>query len=194
MSDQPDTKSASPSNVERRKSLRPPQFGLRTMLLVITAIGVLLAFRHWFDPIVVVAVTFLALSVACHVAGNAIGTRLREIGNQPNQAADTLNLTGRIRPQPQDFAPTTQLGQRRSLGYTIVIATSMGIAAGAIGGGFWTFLTCRGQPEILTIAVGVAAFAVLGGLASFAIVGFMQVLLGAIWQAMKPPSPLRPPP
>jgi hypothetical protein len=160
---------------------------------LVAAIGVLLALRQWLDPIVLAAILFLALSVFGHVAGNAIGTRLREIGSQPNQAVDRPFSPERTQPQPQDFAPATQLGQRRSLGWTIIIATSVGITSGAIGGGFWTFLTSRGAPEILTIAVGMAAFAVLGGLAAFATVGFAQVLFGAIWQAMKPPSPVRPP-
>jgi hypothetical protein len=183
----------SPSSSDRRSCLRPPQFGLRTLLLLVAAIGVLLALRQWLDPIAIAAILFLALSVFCHVAGNAIGTRLREIGSQPSHAVDPLFSAERIRPQPQDFAPATQLGQRRSLGWTIIIATSAGITTGAIGGGFWTFLTSRGGPEILTIAIGVAAFGVLGGLAAFATVGFVQVLFGAIWQAMKPPSPVRPP-
>jgi hypothetical protein len=34
------------------------------------------------------------------------------------------------------------------------------------------------------IAIGVIAFAILGGIAAFAIVGFTQVLFGAYWQAM----------
>jgi hypothetical protein len=181
------------SSLDRRPSLRPPQFGLRTLLLLMAAIGVLLALRQWLDPIVIVAILFLVLSVFCHVAGNAIGTRLREIGSQPNQAAEELVPTARLRPEPNDFAPATQLGQRSSLGWTIIIATSVGITTGAIGGGFWTFLTSRGGPEIVTIAIGVAAFGVLGGLAAFATVGFAQVLFGAIWQAMKPPSAARPP-
>jgi hypothetical protein len=183
----------SPSSSDHRSCLRPPQFGLRTLLLLVAAIGVLLALRQWLDPIVIAAILFLALSVFCHVAGNAIGTRLRQIGSQPNQAADRSFLPERTRPEPRDFAPATQLGQRRSLGWSIIIATSVGIASGAIGGGFWTFLNSRGGPEILTIAIGVAAFGVLGGLAAFAIVGFAQVLFGAIWQAMKPPSPSQPP-
>ena len=176
------------SKIQNRKSLRPPQFGLRTLLLLVAACGVLLALRQWLSPIAVVAIAVLALTVFCHVAGNAIGTRLREIGDQPDPTADNPNPPRRIRPRPQDFAPTTRLGQRHSLGWTIIIATSVGITSGAIGGGLWTFIAGRGHVGPLNVAVGVIAFSILGGLAAFATVGFAQVLLGAIWQAMKSPQ------
>src|SRR5436190_13783174 len=94
------------SKIQNRKSLRPPQFGLRTLLLLVAACGVLLALRQWLDPIAVAAIAFLALCVFCHVAGNAIGTRLREIGDQPDPTADELPTVGRISPRVQDFAPT----------------------------------------------------------------------------------------
>jgi hypothetical protein len=90
--------------------------------------------------------------------------------------------------RPQDFAPATQLSRRNSLGWTIVLASSIGVTSGAVGGGLWTFLAGRGQIGVAHIATGVIAFAMLGGMAAFATVGFTQVLLGAIWQAMNPPS------
>ena len=49
------------------------------------------------------------------------------------------------------------------------------------------FAASRGQAGALNITVGIVAFAVLGGLAAFATVGFAQVLFGALWQAMNPP-------
>ena len=167
-----------------RKSLRPPQFGLRTLLLLVAACGALLALTQWLHPITVAAIAFFALTIFCHVAGNAIGTRLREIGSQADAAADEAR-SARQHPRQEDFAPATRLGQRHSLGWTIIIATSVGITSGAIGGGLWTFFSGQGQIGVLNIAVGVVAFAVLGGLAAFAIIGFAQVLLGAIWQASK---------
>src|SRR5262249_6208973 len=120
-----------------------------------------------------------------HVAGNAIGTRLREIGDQPEGDLPPAAMTTSARPQPQDFAPVTPLGKRQSLGRTIVVAISIGVASGAVGGGFWTFIASRGHADPLNIPVGVVAFAVLGGIAAFATAAFAQVLAGAVWQAMQ---------
>ena len=172
------------SQIDHRLSLRPPQFGLRTLLLLVAACCALLALTQWLDPIVVAAIAFLGLSIFCHVAGNAIGTRLREIGTQAKSDPDEPK-PARKSPRQEDFVPATRLGQRQGLGWTIIVATSIGIAAGAIGGGLWTFIGSQGQIGMVNIAVGVIAFAFLGGLAAFAVIGFAQVLGGAIWQALK---------
>ena len=66
----------------------------------------------------------------------------------------------------------------------IIAASSIGTTTGAVGGGLWTFAAGHGNAGPLNIVVGVIAFAVLGGIASFAIFGFAQVLGGAIWQAI----------
>src|SRR4051812_7023772 len=114
----PEAKTAPP------QSLRPPQFGLRTLLLLVTACGMLLALSRWTSPVVVVLLVFLAVSIFCHVVGNAIGTRLREIGDgsSPSQSPDEA-ISFR-RPQAHDFAPATRLSERHSLGLSIVIASS----------------------------------------------------------------------
>jgi hypothetical protein len=159
---------------------------LRTLLALVTACGGLLALGQWLDPIVIAAIAFLALSIFCHVAGNCIGTRLREIGDTRELRYDDA-ATKRASPCPEDFAPVTQLSRCRSLGWPIIIASSVGIASGAVGGGLWTFAASRGEVGMLNIAVGIVAFGVLGGLAAFATVGFAQVLIGALWQAMSTP-------
>jgi len=164
------------------KSLRPPQFGLRTLLGLIAAIAVLLSLRQWISPIAIAALAFLAASVFLHVAGNAIGTRLRQIGDLPDARVEQLFPPAR-RPPQQEFAPT-HLSRRSSLGWMIIAASSIGTASGAVGGGLWTFAASRGHVGAINIVVGVIAFAVLGGMAAFATFAFAQVLSAALWQAM----------
>jgi hypothetical protein len=140
---------------------------------------------HWLTPIGWVTLVLLVSSVTLHVAGNAIGTRLRQIGDQSPEVRQAQIASSL--PQPHEFAPVTRLGQRQSLGWSIILATSLGSMLGGTGGGIWTWASSRGAAGPLPIVVGVLAFAVLGGLAAFAAVAFTQVLLGAIWQALYPP-------
>jgi hypothetical protein len=171
-------------NPQSAAGLRPPQFGLRTLLLVVAACGVLLALRQWLSPIAVAALAFLAVSILLHIAGNVIGTRLRTIGDQPETQAAGLGTPQHHKPRPEDFAPATRLSVRQSLGWSIIIATLAGSALGGIGGGAWTLISSRGPINILNIGVGVVAFGVLGGMAAFGVVALVQVLAGAIWQAL----------
>ena len=163
---------------------RPPQFGLRTLLLVVTACAVLFAMAHWLAPIVWVGVLLLVASITLHVAGNAIGTRLRELGDRPPPDDAASHLAAR--PQPLEFAPATRLSLRQRLGWVIQVATIAGTLSGGIGGGIWTWLSSRHPPGVAEIVIGVIAFGVLGGLAAFGAAAFTQVLLGAMWQAMYP--------
>ena len=61
---------------------------------------------------------------------------------------------------------------------------SIGTTSGAVGGGLWTLAASRGPVGAINIVVGVVAFAVLGGMAAFAMFAFAQVLSGAMWQAI----------
>jgi hypothetical protein len=185
----PKSKIGVPTKVGHQKSLAPPQFGLRTLLLLVAACAVLLALRQWLPPMAILGLALLGVTIFLHVAGNCIGTRLRALGDRPDSIASDSSPRRLIRPEPHNFAPATHLGQRRSLGWIIVIATFAGIIAGGLGGGFWTTFNSRGSVGISNVAIGVIAFATLGGIASFAVVGFTQVLLSAIWQAMKQPLP-----
>jgi hypothetical protein len=165
--------------------LPPPQFGLRTLLLVVTGCAVLAALSQWVTPVVLACLAFLVLSVIAHVAGNAIGTRLRELGSHP--PADAAALPPGLnhgKPRAADFAPATRLGQRHGLGWPILIATVVGTVGGAVGGVAWTLVSSRGPVGLLNVGVGAIAFAVLGGIAAFVSFGFIQVGLGAIRQAL----------
>jgi hypothetical protein len=127
---------------------------------------------------------FFAVAIALHVLGNAIGTRLREIGDRPEIQAVEEDGGRFRRPRPEDFAPVTRLSAKQSLGWIIAAATLVGMIAGGLGGGVWTAIASRGPLNPFNIGIGVVAFAVLGGLAAFGTAALVQVLAGAIWQAL----------
>jgi len=154
--------------------------------LAVTACAVLLAAVHWLSlsPLVVAALLFLAVSIFLHVVGNAIGTRLRQIGDESETGLTDPIHADRRKPLPEDFAPATRLGVRQSLGWSIIVATLAGTIAGGVGGGVWTFLSSQGPLNPLNIGIGVVAYSILSGLAAFAVVALVQVLAGAVWQAL----------
>jgi hypothetical protein len=168
---------------DRRPGLRPPQFGLRTLLIAVTLSGVFCAAAQVVPAWTMVGVVLLALSIFAHVAGNAIGTRLRANGDTP-----LLKRSPHNPPRELPVTPASRLSERRTLGWPIVVATLGGLIAGGVGGGVWTTFTMRGPIEPAAISIGVIAFGVLGAMAAFATVAFSLVLMGAMWQALRHPA------
>jgi hypothetical protein len=177
---------------EYRRPLRPPQFTLRTLICLITLLAVLFSLVNVVHPLMMAGLVLLTLLIAAHVAGNAIGTRLREIGDRPVTKEGQPVPPRRFNPQVDraSFAPATDLARKISLGLPILIVTAAGILAGGIAGGLWGYLAA-GSGGWLNIAIGAVAFGFLGGFGSFAAFSFAQVLLGAWWQASRPPDQLR---
>jgi hypothetical protein len=153
-----------------------------------TVCALLAAASTWVGPLPTLGLILLALCVGAHIFGNAVGTRLREIGAAASQEVDEPTAVSRPpKAQASDFAPRSRLAERQTLGWPIVIATFGGIIGGGFGGGVFTLLTSRGPADPFNIMVGVVAFAVLGGIASFATFGFVQVGASALRQALSRP-------
>jgi hypothetical protein len=179
--------------------LRPPQFTLRTLLIGMSLVALLCSLVQWVTPAGLIAIVLLIAVIVCHVAGNAIGTRLRQLGMErarqqlpqerlplrpavsgelPLAAATPLPTTTQPAPAP------SYLGQRRSLGWPVVLASGAGFVLGGAGGVLGALEKSGGVwlPEV--VAVGAVAFAVLGGLAAFAMTALVHVGLGAVRQAL----------
>lgn len=168
-----------------RPALRPPQFGLRTMWVAMTLCGGLFALTQWLPPASVAAIGFLLLAIGGHVAGNLLGTRLRQHADDHGVAA-LAPASGRRRPvQTELFAPTTQLGQTSPLGWPLLAGTLAGIVAGGIAGGYSTLVFSSGETAELNLVVGIVAYGVLGGIGSFVGFGFLFVGGSAISQSLR---------
>lgn len=173
-----------------RRALRPPQFTLRTLLLLITLLAVFFSLVNLVHPLLMTGLGLLAILIAAHVAGNVIGSRLRELGDQPmtedGRAIPPRRFHGEI--DRSSFAPPSDLAKKISLGLPVLIVTATGVLVGGIAGGMWGYLAA-GISGWLNIGVGFVAFGFLGGFVSFAIYSFTQVLLTAWLQASRPASP-----
>jgi hypothetical protein len=172
--------------------LPAPRFSLGALFAAIGVVALGLSVWKAVGPVVGVSLLLLLMAVVAHVAGNALGTRLRDRGTQHALAGwkDDTSTGGspaaRPRAQPvapHHFAPVTRLSQRTSLGWCPLVVTVLGGIAGAIAGGL---LLQRSSPEsatLSTLAVGATASGVLAALFSYWLFSLLQVFLGAWWQA-----------
>ncbi len=174
--------------------LRPPQFRLRTLLALLTICGGLLALTQWLAPLTVVAIGFLLVCIGAHVAGNALGNRLRQPhGDFPDTVPKQFRDRSRPALSPEHFAPPTRLRESSPLGWPLLVATMVGIVGGGAVGGIWVILTSAHAPTELDIVVGIVACSVLGGIFSFVAIGFLQVGAGALWQTFQAGQRMREP-
>ncbi len=171
-----------------RRPLRPPQFTLRMLIGLMTVLAAHFSLVNVVPPIVMAGLVLLTLLIAAHVAGNVIGTRLREMGDHPvtKEGREVPPRRWNSQVDQASFAPPSDLARRVSLGLPILIVSLAGVLAGGISGGLWGYLTA-GSGGWTNIVVGTIAFGFLGGFGSFAAFSFTQVILGAWRQASRPP-------
>jgi hypothetical protein len=153
----------------------------------IAVLGVLFAMVHYWGAYGAALGVLFALCVAAHVIGNALGTKLRDLGDTPldEHGCPTRRLPEIRKPNPMDFAPLTRLRERYSLGKRIVVFTGMGAAAGGLAGFFAVAWLDDGHTAWHIFGLGTAACAVLGGIWTFAAASFLQVTLGEFLQARR---------
>jgi len=173
-----------PNLDDHRPGLRPPRFSLATLFFTIGLLGVLFAAMSYLGSYATLLFILFTLTVAAHVAGNAIGTQLRNNGDHPPMASGDATRDRRRPITVQDFAPPSQLRQRSALGKPILITTVMGSAAGAMLGGYELTMLMK-QPTLIAVALGVIASAVLGAIWTFAASSFLHVASGALRQATR---------
>ncbi len=169
---------------DHRPGLKPPRFSLASLFIGVAMLGVLFAAASYIGSYATLLLVFFALTVAAHVAGNAIGTQLRENGSRRSiMEHDTAQSTRRP-VASTDFAPASQLHYRSALGKPIFITTVTGSVAGAVLGGYG-LTTLMEHPTLVAVALGVIASAVLGGIWTFGASSFLQVASSALRQAAR---------
>lgn len=172
---------------EPRQALSPPRFSLRGMLVVVSVLCVLFAAFAGVGAHLALGLLLIVLSIAAHLAGAALGNQLRDHGSRPLHSPDGTDDAGPRRRQPNatDFAPQTNLGERKSLGWPLLIGSSVGGVFGLLLGGIWITIQFADRATPGVFAVGGLACGLLGAFAAFLAVSFCQVLLRAVRDAQK---------
>jgi hypothetical protein len=141
-------------------------------------VGVACAAIGWLGIAGWIAVAVLAASVAMHVAGNAIGTRLRDEADR-GLARSRGGATG-TRALPE--ARPTRLEQRQSLGRLVPVSAGIGaVCGGAIGAtALWALTACSPAGA----ALGGVSSAVIGGLFGFLAASFVEIVRTSLRDAI----------
>lgn len=177
-----------PDPDDRRPALQPPRFGLGSLLAVVALLGLVFAFAHYVGLYGFVIALLAALCLMAHIAGNAIGTRLRD-GERPRPDGSRGTTSARpVQPvSPANFAPATRLRSRYSLGRPVLIVSGVGALVWGVAGALGLDWLTQGKAAWTVLALGAAASAVLGAIWTFAAASFIQVSAGAWFHAANEP-------
>jgi hypothetical protein len=173
-----------------RFSQRRPQFHLRTLMLAVTGCCVLFALMKEVGPLASAGLCIFILLAILHVAGNAIGTALRDESTrdcaESNVAAAVWSADIKRREMiaqlDQTSAAPSRLRERAPLGRLIMALTALGaIVGGSLGSLAYAYWTDAGA---VALVVGSISAAILGGFFGFAASSFLTMILSAWRQAL----------
>jgi hypothetical protein len=141
-------------------------------------VGVACAAIGWLGLAGWMAVAVLVASVAMHVVGNALGTRLREATDR-----DLARFVARGRRQtiPPPTLPT-HLERRSSLGRLVPVSAGIGAACGGIAGTAALAILTNSSPA--GAAIGGVSSAVIGGIIGFLGASFVEIVRASLREAI----------
>jgi hypothetical protein len=141
-------------------------------------VGVACAAIGWLGVAGWIAAAVLIASVAAHVAGNAIGTRLRDEADQRRWYHPSAEVPPPLPPR----SPPTRLEQRQSLGRLVPVSACIGaVCGGTIGAAsLWTLTAC----SLAGATLGGLSSAVIGGLLGFLGASFIEIVRTSLRDAI----------
>ena len=150
-------------------------------ITVVTAVS--FAAISWFGLAGWMAATVVVASIAMHVAGNAIGTRLRDSAAKDRDLHELTPLSTVI---PPPSAPT-RLERHERLGFLVPISASIGATIGGVTGSLMLIFVA-GSSTAGAILGGISS-AIIGGLFGFLVASFIEILRTSLRDAIAAEHP-----
>ena len=148
---------------------------LATYFWLAVVLGAACAAIGWLGLPGWLATAVLVASVAMHVAGNAIGTRLRD------ETDLRLERVPRTAPAIPPLRPT-RLASHASLGRLVPVCTAIGGICGGTAGACG--LAAFTQASVAGSVLGGVSSAVIGGLLGFLVASFLEVVRASLREAV----------
>lgn len=172
---------------------RPFQFGLRTLLLFVGALAVVSAIITRVGAAWSTALVLGLLLIAAHVSANAWGTRAASRATRSPVRLDDGEQRAAADAGPPLFAPHTQLGERRRLGWPLPLCVAAGgLAGGTLGTAMLAALYFHVGGLAAVVTGGLSA-AIVGGFLAFLASAFLGVAARALTEASRGPRRAGPP-
>jgi hypothetical protein len=141
-----------------------------------------LGLAGWMGMVVVLA------SIAMHVAGNAIGTRMQEAADK-ERAARPHDFQQVASPLPA--SSPTRMERHDALGRLVPVSAGIGATVGGLTGTM--MLTLLTRSSLAGAVLGGASSAVIGGLFGFLAASFVEILRSSLRDAIAAERPVPPP-
>jgi hypothetical protein len=125
-----------------------------------------------------IAVAVVIASVGMHVAGNALGTTLREAADRDLARLRHRTAVPAAVPRPKP----TRLERRQSLGRLVPVSATIGATVGGLSGA--AALTTLTSASIAGAALGGVSSAVIGGLFGFLAASFVEIIRTSLREAI----------
>ncbi len=138
-------------------------------------VGLVCAAIGWLGLAGWLAAVVIAASIAAHIAGNALGTRLRDATDQRLERPRRLQTP--LPPQSPSY-----LGRRTSLGLLIPVSVGIGAACGGIAGSYALFVAARAS--LAGAVLGGVSSAVIGGLGGFLAASLVEIIRTSLREAI----------
>ena len=164
--------------------LRPPQFGLTTLLLVMAAISALLAVMNSVGGVWSMIILLSLALVGAHVVGNALGTTLRDqASSEPPRRIDAPALGAAA--AARQLASSGQLLTHRRLG---AVTRAVAVMGALLGGGLGVLAALHLQLPAPGLVLISASLAVVGAWFGFLGSCFFVVARQAMHEALAVPT------
>jgi hypothetical protein len=143
---------------------------------IAVALGVACAAIGWLGLAGWLAVAVVLASIAMHVAGNAIGTSLRDAADQRLERVPQQALTAVPRAAPSHLERHTRLGR------LVPVSAGIGAACGGVVGA--AALVAFAAASLPGAVLGGLSSAVLGGLFGFLVASFVEIIRTSLREAL----------
>lgn len=150
---------------------------LATYAWLTVVLGLACAAVGWLGMAGWIAVAVIAASVAMHVAGNAIGTNLRDATDRRLERSLSSEAT-----HPLPARPPAHLERRTSLGRLVPVSVCIGGTCGGLAG--TAALLRLASASAAGAVLGGISSAILGGLFGFLAASFVEIVRTSIGEAI----------